>query len=439
MRTVISYIFSAVMVVMSATMLAPERFGRLKTVIIGVYVFIMAILTIFGGEILGVPMVGGLFLLIIVMSERYRLENGIMAAIGYLLNMLCNSLFCLGAVALFRMPLDEFINLYGELFWSVYTIFLWLLLRTLRSILYEKLNLAGHISSIAPAIRYGMFANGAIYTVIFLITISLGERAGYDAGTLGFNCILFFVCMLASSLLIIISASSIRSAEQKKAEEYQKEITENYVDSMEHMVDELRAFKHDYKNIIAQMAGYIREGQLEQLKGYYQKLTWTEETDYYKDLHIWRSLRNIQPMEIKGVLYEKILWALNKGIEPEIKIEDGLVVVYPKIQVVNRILGIFIDNAIEAAAETEEKKLIIEASGTKDGAAFMVANTCREQPDLSKIFQKGVSTKGDGRGMGLYWVKNALREREELVHEIAVKDGMVIQRLEIPDREGKEA
>ena len=69
----------------------------------------------------------------------------------------------------------------------------------------------------------------------------------------------------------------------------------------------------------------------------------------------------------------------------------------------------------------------------------MVANTCREQPDLSKIFQKGVSTKGDGRGMGLYWVKNALREREELVHEIAVKDGMVIQRLEIPDREGKEA
>ena len=98
MRTVISYIFSAVMVVMSATMLAPERFSRLKTVIIGVYVFIMAILTIFGGEILGVPMVGGLFLLIIVMSERYRLENGIMAAIGYLLNMLCNSLFCLGAV-----------------------------------------------------------------------------------------------------------------------------------------------------------------------------------------------------------------------------------------------------------------------------------------------------------------------------------------------------
>ena len=302
-----------------------------------------------------------------------------MAAIGYLLNMLCNNLFCLGIVSLIKLPLDEFNNRYGELFWSIYTVFLWLFLRTLRYILYEKLNLAGQIGSIAPAIRYGMLANGAIYTSIFLITISLGENAGYSARALGFNCILFFVCMLASSLLIIISASGIRSAEQKKAEEYQKEITENYVESMEHMVDELRAFKHDYKNIIAQMAGYIREGDIGKLREYYQKVSQTEGMDYDKEMYIWRSLRNIQPMEIKGVLYEKILRALSKGIEPEVKIGDGLEVAYPDIQVINRMLGIFIDNAIEAAAETEEQKLVIEVQSADGGAVFSVANTCREQ------------------------------------------------------------
>ena len=285
--------FSAVMITMSATMLAPERLSRLKTVIIGSYIFVLAAAGNLYGQIVGVPMAAGLFLLIIAMSERYRLENGIMAAIGYLLNMLCNNLFCLGIVSLIKLPLDEFNNRYGELFWSIYTVFLWLFLRTLRYILYEKLNLAGQIGSIAPAIRYGMLANGAIYTSIFLITISLGENAGYSARALGFNCILFFVCMLASSLLIIISASGIRSAEQKKAEEYQKEITENYVESMEHMVDELRAFKHDYKNIIAQMAGYIREGDIGKLREYYQKVSQTEGMDYDKEMYIWRSLRNI--------------------------------------------------------------------------------------------------------------------------------------------------
>lgn len=432
MRMLISCMFSAVMITMSVTMLAPERLSRLKTVIIGSYIFVLAAAGNLYGQIVGVPMAAGLFLLIIAMSERYRLENGIMAAIGYLLNMLCNNLFCLGIVSLIKLPLDEFNNRYGELFWSIYTVFLWLFLRTLRYILYEKLNLAGQIGSIAPAIRYGMLANGAIYTSIFLITISLGENAGYSARALGFNCILFFVCMLASSLLIIISASGIRSAEQKKAEEYQKEITENYVESMEHMVDELRAFKHDYKNIIAQMAGYIREGDIGKLREYYQKVSQTEGMDYDKEMYIWRSLRNIQPMEIKGVLYEKILRALSKGIEPEVKIGDGLEVAYPDIQVINRMLGIFIDNAIEAAAETEEQKLVIEVQSADGGAVFSVANTCRELPDLSKIFQKGFSTKGDGRGMGLYWVKNALKERDELIHEVSVEGGMVIQRLELP-------
>lgn len=201
---------------------------------------------------------------------------------------------------------------------------------------------------------------------------------------------------------------------------------------MEHMVDELRAFKHDYKNIIAQMAGYIREGDIGKLREYYQKVSQTEGMDYDKEMYIWRSLRNIQPMEIKGVLYEKILRALSKGIEPEVKIGDGLEVAYPDIQVINRMLGIFIDNAIEAAAETEEQKLVIEVQSADGGAVFSVANTCRELPDLSKIFQKGFSTKGDGRGMGLYWVKNALKERDELIHEVSVEGGMVIQRLELP-------
>lgn len=432
MSIIISSMFSGLMVVIGVTGLSVEKPSLLKRAVMGVYVFAMSLTQYMSGKGTGIPMLIGLILLIILASEKYRLENVIMAGIGHMLSMLMNSLFCLGIVAVLNFPLEEFVDRYGLLFYILYTIFLWLVLRLLRYILYEKMNLAGHISSIPRVVRYGLFVNVVLYTAIFLSTIMLGQWAGYSARALGFNCLLFVICMLTSSLLIAVSASSIRSAEQRKAEEYQKGITENYVASMEHMVDELRAFKHDYKNIIAQMAGYIREGDIGQLKEYYQRITQTEEADYYKDLYIWRSLRNIQPMEIKGVLYEKILRALSKEIEPEIRIEDGLEVRYPDIQVINRMLGIFIDNAIEAAAETEPKKLIIEASSDGAGAVFTISNSYRERPDLSKIFQKGVSTKGEGRGLGLYWVKNTLKEREELVHEMTVEDGLVVQRLDIP-------
>ncbi len=59
--------------------------------------------------------------------------------------------------------------------------------------------LTGHICVITPVLRYGIFANISLYTIIFLITISLGERAGYSAKGLECNCALFTVCMLASS------------------------------------------------------------------------------------------------------------------------------------------------------------------------------------------------------------------------------------------------
>ena len=72
--------------------------------------------------------------------------------------------------------------------------------------------------------------------------------------------------MIVSGFLIVITVSSMKSIEQKKAEERQREITENYIKTMEQITEELRAFKHDYKNILAEMAGYIREGQIDELK-----------------------------------------------------------------------------------------------------------------------------------------------------------------------------
>lgn len=165
MKLIISCGFAAAVIVIATTMLMPEKLKRPKIAIMGIYVFSMAVAANLSGigQFAGIPMVIGLLALIIVMSEGYRMENAIMAGIGYLINMLCNNLICFGIVALFKLPLDKFTELYGEIFYIVYIILLWLLLRVLRHLLYEKMNLAGYISSVVPVIRYGMFANVALH------------------------------------------------------------------------------------------------------------------------------------------------------------------------------------------------------------------------------------------------------------------------------------
>ena len=87
--------------------------------------------------------------------------------------------------------------------------------------------------------------------------------------------------------------------------------------------------------------------------------------------------------------------------------------------------------AIEAVKERKGVLCIIIAKMDKR-ILFQVMNDYENQPDLSKIFCKDYSTKGEGRGLGLYSVRSLLQEHEDMAHECKVEQGMFIQRLEIP-------
>ena len=149
------------------------------------------------------------------------------------------------------------------------------------------------------------------------------------------------------------------------------------------------------------------------------------------EMQAWQYLKNIQPIEMKGLLFEKILAALGKGIRVQVEISENVNVVYEGISDLIRILGVFIDNAVEALEEGKGLLCIIIAK-LDNRIVFQVMNECENQPDLSKIFCKGYSTKDEGRGWGLYSVRSLLQEHEDMAHECKVEQGMFIQRLEIP-------
>ena len=424
-------LFSAVLIVVSVTALLTEKINYWKIMIMIAYVMIMTYAAVVFGAIAGIAILLGLVIFIIIFSEKHKFENACIACIGSLLNITCNNIWCLVAVTLFKMPLVEFERKYWLPFCGFYLLFLVIFMKGLRYIIYKRLHMIDYLERISEPIRNGLFANMFLYVVIFYINISLGQNVGFSTKALALNCFLFTICMCVSGFLIWVCTSSIKSMEQQKADLRQKEITENYINSMEHALDELRAFKHDYRNIMAEMSGYMREEQYDELKAYYYKVTQTEEKDRNKELYIWKNLKNIQPMELKGLLYEKILGLINKNINIEVKIEDNLRVSYEEIQTINRILGIFIDNAMEAALETEEKYVRIDAHNIEHGTTVEVANTFKEIPNLAKMFQKGYSTKGQGRGTGLYWVWRTLKEKDELSLETDIKDESLIQKLNI--------
>ena len=86
--------------------------------------------------------------------------------------------------------------------------------------------------------------------------------------------------------------------------------------------------------------------------------------------------------------------AENRGIEISLEVAEPMK--NPAIPLISyiRILSILFDNAIEGALESENPKIAV-ANFYQDGDfVFIIENSTREKSvDLSKIFQRGYSTK----------------------------------------------
>ena len=78
-----------------------------------------------------------------------------------------------------------------------------------------------------------------------------------------------------------------------------------------------------------------------------------------------------------------------------------------------RILGIFLDNAIEAALETEAPQLSFAMIKEASEVVFRISNSFLQSDiPLSRLGEAGVSTKGKNRGVGLYNARQMINHNE---------------------------
>ena len=117
-------------------------------------------------------------------------------------------------------------------------------------------------------------------------------------------------------------------------------------------------------------------------------------------------LNSIKVSSLKSLITNKVLVAQNNNIDVDINIEGEITDFYTDEMQLSRILGILLNNAIEAALEvTDDKTTDIQISNTFN-------NTGTPITDFN---QEGFSTKGTNRGLGL-----------SSAHEIANKLNMLL-------------
>src|SRR5699024_123874 len=88
-----------------------------------------------------------------------------------------------------------------------------------------------------------------------------------------------------------------------------------------------------------------------------------------------------------------------------------------KIYEFARILGILLDNAIEASLECEEKliNLTFREDSRNSRQLIIVENTYKNKDvDTEKIFEKGVSEKEEHSGLGLWEVRKIVKKNKNI-------------------------
>ena len=244
----------------------------------------------------------------------------------------------------------------------------------------------------------------ALSTQLYLLTFYSGKLPYFITFVGLFSLLVYFfisIYNLANTSKLAITTTNL---EQEK--ENNKILKE--------MQDELRGFRHDFSNIICTIGGYVQLKDMDGLNKYYSQIQ--------KDIIKVNNLGALNTDSINNpavfvLIASKYSKALEFGIEMNINVFLDLNTLNMKIYEFTRVLGILLDNAIEAAKECNEKiiNLEIRKESNRNRQILLIENTYNNKEiDTEKIYEKNYSTKKGNSGLGLWEVRQILKRNNNL-------------------------
>nr|WP_300837669.1 GHKL domain-containing protein [uncultured Acetatifactor sp.] len=210
-----------------------------------------------------------------------------------------------------------------------------------------------------------------------------------------------------------------------------------YIKTLEGMQEEMRRFRHDYKNMMSGLYLTAREGELAKTHCFIQEMTEDFDSQIGDRIRQMGQLGNVCMTEVKGLLLTKLAQMQRDGTVCELEVMHPFQGTRCRITDLCRCLGILIDNAMEEVRGREDARVHIMISSQEGYTTFRVKNRLYHTVDVHKIWQQGYSTKGADRGLGLASYRKILAGYEDVLPATAVQEGYFIQEFKVREQNGK--
>lgn len=159
--------------------------------------------------------------------------------------------------------------------------------------------------------------------------------------------------------------------------------------------------------------------------------------DFREDEKILNEVQKLPNGGLRGIIYSKIAIMNKNNIPFELVVDKTIS--YQDIEKINdvtltdicKILGVFLDNAIEAVTSLEEKYILIELYQEEGETVISVTNNYEGYIDIENMNIAGISTKGEGRGHGLALVNQVVKKNKKIEHDSNVTEDSFMQTIKI--------
>lgn len=264
-----------------------------------------------------------------------------------------------------------------------------------------------------------------IFTAIFFYRFATGYKLNQDV-------LLYLIAMFAF-IIILFSLYKQRMDNENVSKKYDGllDVMKNY----ESDIEEQRTLRHETKNEFATIKCKLQDKEdngsiIEYIDSVIGDKGKVSTTKYSK-------FKYLPSNGLKGFFYYKFLEAENKGINVSVNISKQIENSFLKdvdtkdFKDLARIIGVYLDNAIEASFTSKDKKLGIEMYLINEKVEIIITNTFNNEINLDKIGKESFSTKGKNRGHGLLLVKKILSENNMFEAKNEIRNNIYIQTLKV--------
>ena len=249
-----------------------------------------------------------------------------------------------------------------------------------------------------------------IILVMILMILLMASNLYKMNSTVEYYIYLMIVVFVIVSFVYVIYNKFQRQAMEDKYNESME-----YVLRYEKIINEQGKKNHEYNNQLMVIKGYINKP--ERLSEYLDEVIGEHKTGQNYTV---KQLGFLPDGGVKGLLYHKLSKMEDNNIKYYLYVDQNLkdkdiesfdLKTYRDL---TKLLGVFLDNAIDAALKSKEKEIEVELKDKDDCLLLTISNTYDKNTDINKVGKSGFTTKGVGHGFGLSIVKDIAKTNSEI-------------------------